>query len=93
MANRLILSGASCSGKESISQSPAIIEFMSNIVNKYQYNISVTKEAIKDLILSSLGSAWMRLHPSTLENIPTTEDLFSAISPNTMKQQFVIGED
>jgi ribosomal 50S subunit-associated protein YjgA (DUF615 family) len=66
---------------------------MSNIVNKYQYNISVTKEAIKDLILSSLGSAWMRLHPSTLENIPTTEDLFSAISPNTMKQQFVIGED
>ena len=35
----------------------------------------------------------MRLHPSTLENIPTAEDLFSAISPNTMKQQFVIGED
>ncbi len=90
--NRLILVGASCGGKEGIPPSPQLVEFMSDMVNKSLNNIPVTAEDIKELISSSLGSAWVKLHPNSLENIPTAEDVFSAISPNTMKQQFRIGE-
>jgi esterase/lipase len=35
----------------------------------------------------------VKLHPHSLENFPTAEDMFSAIYPNTMKQQFRIAED
>ena len=35
----------------------------------------------------------MKLHHNSLENIPTAEDVVSTISPNTMKQQFRIGQD
>lgn len=90
--NRLILVGASCGGKESIPPSPQLVEFMSDIVNKSLNNIPVTEGEIKEIMSSSLGSAWVKLHPNSLENIPTAEDVFSAISPNTMKQQFRIGE-
>lgn len=90
--NRLILVGASCGGKEGIPPSPQLVEFMSDIVNKSLNNIPVTEEEIKEIMSSSFGSAWVKLHPNSLENIPTAEDVFSAISPNTMKQQFRIGE-
>jgi pimeloyl-ACP methyl ester carboxylesterase len=66
---------------------------MSELVNKSLNEIPITEEEIKELISSSLGSAWLKLHPNSLENIPTAEDVLSAISPNTMKQQFIIGED
>ncbi|HJS64140.1 MAG TPA: hypothetical protein VJ767_04705 [Nitrososphaeraceae archaeon] len=65
---------------------------MSGIVNKSLNNIPVTEEEIKEIMSSSLGSAWVKLYPNSLENIPTAEDVFSVISPNTMKQQFRIGE-
>jgi pimeloyl-ACP methyl ester carboxylesterase len=76
-----------------IPPSLQLVEFMSNVVNKSLNNIPVTEKEIKDLISSSLGSAWVKLHPNSLENIPTAEDMFSAIYPNTMKQQFRIAED
>jgi pimeloyl-ACP methyl ester carboxylesterase len=91
--NRLILVGASCGGKESIPPSPQLVEFMSDIVNKSLNNIPVTEEEVKEILSSSLGSAWVKLHHNSLENIPTTEDVVSTISPNTMKQQFRIGQD
>lgn len=69
------------------------VEFMSNVVNKSLNNIPVTEKEIKDHISSSLGSAWVKLHSNSPENIPTAEDMFSAIYPNTMKQQFRIAED
>ena len=65
---------------------------MSDIVNKSLNNIPITEEEIKEIMTSSLGYAWVKLHPNSLKNIPTAEDAFSSISPNTMKQQFRIGE-
>jgi hypothetical protein len=41
-----------------IPPSLQLVEFMSNVVNKSLNNIPFTEREIKDLISSSLGSAW-----------------------------------
>ena len=89
--NRLILVGSSCGGKDSIPKPPQFIKLQSEIVNKSLNNLSISQEEIKSLMSASLGSGWIRLHPDSLENIPETQDVFTSISPNTIKQQFNIG--
>jgi len=90
--NKLILISASCGGKESIPKPPEFLKLQSDIINKSRNNISsISKEDIKSLISASYGSGWIRLHPDSLENIPEAKDLFSNISPNTLRGQYDAG--
>ncbi len=91
--NRLILVASSCGGENSIPQPPEFTKLQSDVTNKSLNNITISQEEMKSLVSSSLGSGWIRLHPDSLENIPAAQDVFASISPNTIKQQFSIGED
>ena len=90
--SRLILISASCGGKEGIPKPPEFLKLQSDIINKSRNNISsISKEDIKSLISASYGSGWIRLHPDSLGNIPEAKDLFSKVSPNTLRGQYNAG--
>jgi pimeloyl-ACP methyl ester carboxylesterase len=91
--NRLILVAASCGGKEGISQSPQLVNFFSEMVNKSINDIPITPQEVKMLLSIPMGSAWMELHPNFLEAIPEAKDLFAGISSNTIKQQNDISQN
>jgi pimeloyl-ACP methyl ester carboxylesterase len=76
--NRLILIAASCGGKEGVPQSPQVVKFFSEVVNKSINNIPITLQDLKTLLSIPMGSAWMKLHPNFLESVPEAKDLFSA---------------
>lgn len=76
--NRLILIAASCGGKEGVPQSPQVVKFFSEVVNKSINNIPITLQDLKTLLSIPMGSAWMKLHPNFLESVSEAKDLFSA---------------
>jgi hypothetical protein len=69
--NTLTLVGSSCGGKDHTPKPPEFIKLQSEIVNKSLNNISISREEMKELIAGSLGSGWIKLHPESIENIPT----------------------
>lgn len=89
--NRLILVASSCGGKDSIPKPPEFIKLQSEITNKSLNNVSVSQEEINALISASYGSGWIRLHPESVENIPTAQEVFSSVSPDTIRGQFNAG--
>ncbi len=91
--NRLILLGASCSGKEGVPESPQLVKFFTEMVNKSLNNIPITPQDVKMLLSIPMGSAWMELHPNFLEAIPEAKDLFAGIPSNTIKQQNDISQN
>jgi pimeloyl-ACP methyl ester carboxylesterase len=38
-----------------------------------------------------LGSGWIRLHPESVKNLPTAQEVFSKISPDTLRGQYNAG--
>jgi pimeloyl-ACP methyl ester carboxylesterase len=63
------------------------------MVNKSINNIPITPQDVKMILSNPMGSAWMELHPNFLESVPESKDLFSGITPNTIKQQNDISQN
>jgi len=87
--NRLILVASSCGGKDSVPKPPEFKKLQSEIVNKTLNNVSISKEEIKSLVVASLGSGWIRLHPESVD-IPensTFQQMKPGLSQNAMNNQ------
>ena len=91
--NRLILVSTTCGGKDSIPPSPQLVKLGRDLVNKFLNNIPITPQEIKLTLSISLGPAWIKLHPNSLDTIPKAEDLFPGIPLNTLEQQFKVVEN
>jgi hypothetical protein len=68
-----VLIGSSCGGKDHTAKPPEFLKLQSEIVNKSLNNVSISQEEMRALVSASLGSVWIRLHPESLENIPTLQ--------------------
>ncbi|MFY9869372.1 MAG: alpha/beta hydrolase [Candidatus Nitrosopolaris sp.] len=94
--NRLILVSTTCGGKDSIPPSPQLVKLARELENKLLNNIPLTPQEIKLTVSTSLGPAWIRLHPNSLDSIPKkvlpAKDLFPGFPVNTVvQQQKVVG--
>ena len=92
--NTLTLVGSSCGGKDHTPKPPEFLKLMSEIVNKSLNNVSASQEEMKEFVAASLGSGWIKLHPESIENIPT--DLQQAkpgLSPEAMNNQINVGKE
>jgi pimeloyl-ACP methyl ester carboxylesterase len=89
--DRLILVASSCGGKDSTSKPPQFIKLQSEITNKSLNKIPVSQDEINTLSSASLGSGWIRLHPESVKNLPTAQEVFSKISPDTLRGQYNAG--
>ncbi|HYV52278.1 MAG TPA: alpha/beta hydrolase [Candidatus Eisenbacteria bacterium] len=89
--NRLILVSTTRGGKDSIPTSPQLLKLATEIENKLLNNIPITPQEIKLTMYASLGPAWIRLHPNSLDAIPKagvpSQDLFPGVPVNTVMQQ------
>src|SRR4029079_5390429 len=90
--NSLVLVGSSCGGKDHTPKPPEFLKLQSEIVNKSLNNVSISQEEMKGLVTASLGSGWIRLHPETLENIPTLQQAKPGLSPEAMNNQNNVGK-
>jgi pimeloyl-ACP methyl ester carboxylesterase len=91
--NRLILVSTTCGGKDSIPPSPQLVKLGRDLGNKFLNNIPITPQEIKLTMSISLGPAWIKLHPNSLDTIPKAEDLFPGIPLHTLEQQFKVVEN
>ena len=93
--NSLILVGSSCGGKDHTPKPPEFIKLQSDVVNKSLNNIPLTAEEIKSLVSASLGSAWIKLHPESLDipaNITSLQQLKPGLPPEVANNQNNIGK-
>ena len=90
--NSLVLVGSSCGGKDHTPKPPEFLKLQSEIVNKSLNNVSISQEEMKSLVSASLGSGWIRLHPESLENIPTLQQAKPGLSPDAMNNQNNVGK-
>jgi pimeloyl-ACP methyl ester carboxylesterase len=90
--NSLVLVGSSCGGKDHTPKPPEFLKLQSEIVNKSLNNVSISQEEMKGLVSTSLGSGWIRLHPESLENIPTLQQAKPGLSPESMNNQNNVGK-
>jgi pimeloyl-ACP methyl ester carboxylesterase len=90
--NSLVLVGSSCGGKDHTPKPPELLKLQSEIVNKSLNNVSISQEEMKGLVSASLGSGWIRLHPESLENIPTLQQAKPGLSPESMNNQNNVGK-
>ena len=87
--NSLILVASACGGKDGIPKPPEFKKSMSEIANKTLNNVSISQEEMKLLSSASLGTAWIKLHPESLdipENI-TLQELKPGLIPEAMNNQ------
>ena len=89
--SRLILAGASCGGKESMSKPPEFLNLQNEIVNKISNNVTISREENIELLNATLGAGWIRLHPESLENVTEGKGFFASISPEAQEGQNNIG--
>jgi pimeloyl-ACP methyl ester carboxylesterase len=90
--NSLVLVGSSCGGKDHTPKPPEFLKLQSEIVNKSLNNVSISQEEMKALVSASLGSGWIRLHPESLEHIPTLQQAKPGLSPDAMNNQNNVGK-
>jgi len=90
--NSLVLVGSSCGGKDHTPKPPEFIKLQSEIVNKSLNNVPNSQEEMKELVSASLGSGWIRLHPESLENIPTMQQAKPGLTPEAMNNQMNVGK-
>jgi pimeloyl-ACP methyl ester carboxylesterase len=91
--NRLILVATTCGGRDSIPKPPEFKKLQSEIVDKSLNNVSISQEEMKSLVVASLGSGWVRLHPESLD-IPENMTLLQSkpgLIPDAMKNQMNVG--
>src|SRR5215204_5751512 len=89
--SRLILAGASCGGKESMSKPPEFLNLQNELVNKISNNVTISLEENIELLNATLGAGWIRLHPESLENVTEGKGFFASISPEAQEGQNNIG--
>ena len=91
--NSLVLVGSSCGGKDHTPKPPEFIKLQSEIVNKSLNNVSTSQEDMKELVAASLGEGWIKLHPESIENIPTDlQQVKPGLSPEAMNNQMNVGK-
>jgi pimeloyl-ACP methyl ester carboxylesterase len=92
--NTLTLVASSCGGKDHTPKPPEFLKMMSEMVNKSLNNVSTSQEEMKELISASLGSGWIKLHPESIENIPTDmQQAKPGLSPEAMNNQMNVGKE
>ena len=87
--NNLILVAATCGGKDGIPAPPEFIKLQNEVANKSVNNIPTTADEMKQLVVASLGSGWIKLHPESLD-IPENMTLLQSkpgLTPETMNNQ------
>jgi len=98
--NRLILVAAACGGKTSdslkSSSSKDVERRFSEILNSSTNNVSITRQDVIMLMNASMGSAWLKSHPSLLQGIPERQNVnlsefTSSIPVNTYKKYSAAG--
>jgi pimeloyl-ACP methyl ester carboxylesterase len=93
--NSLVLVGSSCGGKDHTPKPPEFIKLQSDIVNKSLNNVSISQEEIKSLVVASLGSGWIKLHPESVDipaNITTLQQLKPGLPPEIANNQNNVGK-
>jgi pimeloyl-ACP methyl ester carboxylesterase len=93
--NSLVLVGSSCGGKDHTPKSPEFIKLQSEVVNKSLINIPLTTEEVKSLVAASLGLAWIKLHPESLDipaNITTLQQMKPGLPPEIANDQNNVGK-
>ena len=92
--NTLTLVASSCGGKDHTPKPPEFLKMMSEMVNKSLNNVSTSQDEMKELISASLGSGWIKLHPESIENIPTdVQQAKPGLSPEAMNNQMNVGKE
>ena len=92
--NTLTLVASSCGGKNHTPKPPEFLKMMSEMVNKSLNNVSTSQDEMKALISASLGSGWIKLHPESIENIPTDmQQAKPGLSPEAMNNQMNVGKE
>ena len=91
--NTLTLVGSSCGGKDHTPKPPEFLKLMSEVVNKSLNNVSTSQEEMKAFVTASLGSGWIKLHPESIENIPTMQEAKPGLSPEAMNNQMNVGKE
>ena len=91
--NTLTLVGSSCGGKDHTPKPPGFLKLMSEVVNKSLNNVSTSQEEMKAFVTASLGSGWIKLHPESIENIPTMQEAKPGLSPEAMNNQMNVGKE
>jgi hypothetical protein len=87
--NNLILVAATCGGEDGIPAPPEFMKMQSGVLNKSVNNIPTTADEMKQLVVASLGSGWIKLHPESLD-IPENMTLLQSkpgLTPETMNNQ------
>jgi len=91
--NNLILVAATCGGEDGIPAPPEFMKMQSEVLNKSVNNIPTTADEMKQLVVASLGSGWIKLHPESLD-IPENMTLLQSkpsLSPETLNNQANVG--
>ena len=92
--NTLTLVASSCGGKDHTPKPPEFLKMMSEMVNKSLNNVSTSQDEMKELVSASLGSGWIKLHPESIENIPTdVQQAKPGLSPEAMNNQMNVGKE
>ena len=85
----IVLVASTCGGKEGIPKPAEFMKSMSEIANKSQNNAPISQQELKSLVIASLGSGWIKLHPESV-NIPensTIQQMKPSLSPETLNNQ------
>ena len=61
--NTLTLVASSCGGKDNTPIPPEFLKLELEIANKSLNNISISQDEMKELVIASVGSGWIKLHP------------------------------
>ena len=88
--NNLILVAATCGGEDGIPAPSEFMKMQSEVLNKSVNNIPTTADEMKQLVVASLGSGWIKLHPESLD-IPENMTLLQSkpgLTPETMNNQY-----
>jgi pimeloyl-ACP methyl ester carboxylesterase len=92
--NSLTLVGSSCGGKDHTPKPPEFIKFATEFINKSVNNIPISQEEMKEVVSTTLGSGWIKLHPESLENLPKDlKQLMPGLPPETMNKQNIVGKE
>jgi pimeloyl-ACP methyl ester carboxylesterase len=91
--NSLVLVASSCGGKDHTPKPHEFIKLQSEIVNKSLNNVSISQEEMKELVAASVGAGWIKLHPESVENIPTMQQAKPGLSPEAMNNQNNVGRE
>src|SRR3546814_9731991 len=59
----------------------------------YEMRISDWSSDVCSSDLASLGSGWIKLHPESIENIPTMQEAKPGLSPEAMNNQMNVGKE